>query len=305
MRGASTAERMEIIEIVQALASCDAVDDVVRVLASATRTHVGADGATVVMRDGDRSRYLEEDAIGALWKGRDFPLDECISGWAMRNGEQVVVPDVREDPRIPQRLYEATFVRSLVMTPIECAGEIVGALGAYWSETRTPTPVECRTLQAIADSAALALVNVRLLAEIRSDERRKERFLDGLANELSALVGPLRTSLHTREVFGRYGGEEFLVLFPDTSLDQARQSAERLRVSLREQRLRVDDQDVTVTISLGIASYESGDVLFDQIARRADIALYVAKTQGRDRCEIFNPARHGTLATSASSQRQR
>ena len=54
MRGASTAERMEIIEIVQALASCDAVDDVVRVLASATRKHVGADGATVVMRDGDR-----------------------------------------------------------------------------------------------------------------------------------------------------------------------------------------------------------------------------------------------------------
>jgi len=189
---------MEIIEIVQALASCDAVDDVVRVLASATRKHVGADGATVVMRDGDRSRYLEEDAIGALWKGRDFPLDECISGWAMRNGEQVVVSDVREDPRIPQRLYEATFVRSLVMTPIECAGEIVGALGAYWSETRTPTPVECRTLQAVADSAALALVNVRLLAEIRSDERRKERFLDGLANELSALVGPLRTSLHTQ-----------------------------------------------------------------------------------------------------------
>jgi predicted signal transduction protein with EAL and GGDEF domain len=45
-------------------------------------------------------------------------------------------------------------------------------------------------------------------------------------------------------------------------------------------------------------------VLFDQIARRADIALYVAKTQGRDRCEIFNPARHGTLAATAT-QRQR
>jgi PleD family two-component response regulator len=59
-----------------------------------------------------------------------------------------------------------------------------------------------------------------------------------------------------------------------------------------------------VTLSLGLASYEAGDVLFDQIARRADIALYVAKTQGRDRIEIFNPARHGTLASNAS-QRQR
>lgn len=122
---------------------------------------------------------------------------------------------------------------------------------------------------------------------------------------LQRFAAALRTSLHTREVFGRYGGEEFLVLFPDASLDQERQSAEKLRANLREQRLRVDDQDVSVTLSLGLASYESGDVLFDQIARRADIALYVAKTQGRDRIEVFNPARHGTLASSTSVQRQR
>jgi PleD family two-component response regulator len=73
---------------------------------------------------------------------------------------------------------------------------------------------------------------------------------------------------------------------------------------LRDQRIRIDDQDVMVTLSLGLAGYEAGDVLFDQVARRADIALYVAKTQGRDRVEIFNPARHGTLAANAS-QRQR
>ena len=122
---------------------------------------------------------------------------------------------------------------------------------------------------------------------------------------LQRFAAALRTSLHSREVFGRYGGEEFLVLFPDATLDQARQSAEKLRANLREQRLRVDDQEVSVTLSLGLASYESGDVLFDQIARRADIALYVAKTQGRDRIEVFNPARHGTLAPNTSVQRQR
>jgi diguanylate cyclase (GGDEF)-like protein len=132
-----------------------------------------------------------------------------------------------------------------------------------------------------------------------------DRFGHAVGDQLlQRFAAALRTSLHSREVFGRYGGEEFLVLFPDTTLDQARQAAERLRMGLREQRLRVDDQDVTVTISLGLACYESGDVLFDQIARRADIALYVAKTQGRDRCEIFNPARHGTLTTTAV-QRQR
>jgi diguanylate cyclase (GGDEF)-like protein len=122
--------------------------------------------------------------------------------------------------------------------------------------------------------------------------------------QLQRFAAAMRTSLHTREVFGRYGGEEFLVLFPDCTLDQARQSAERLRNNLRDQRMRVEDQDVSVTLSLGLASYEAGDVLFDQVARRADIALYVAKTQGRDRVEVFNPARHGNLAANAQ-QRQR
>lgn len=123
---------------------------------------------------------------------------------------------------------------------------------------------------------------------------------------LQRFAAALRSSLLSREVFGRYGGEEFLVLFPDVSMEQARQSAEKLRTHLRDQKLRVDDQDVSVTLSLGLASYEAGDVLFDQVARRADIALYVAKTQGRDRIEIFNPARHSTLAASnASAHRQR
>ena len=132
-----------------------------------------------------------------------------------------------------------------------------------------------------------------------------DRFGHAVGDQLlQRFAAALRTSLHTREIFGRYGGEEFLVLFPDTSMDQARQASERLRTNLRDQRLRVEDQDVTVTISLGLASYESGDVLFDQVARRADIALYVAKTQGRDRCEVFNPARHSTLATT-TAQRQR
>jgi PleD family two-component response regulator len=59
-----------------------------------------------------------------------------------------------------------------------------------------------------------------------------------------------------------------------------------------------------VTLSLGLASFESGDVLFDQVARRADIALYVAKTQGRDRVEIFNPTRHGNLTVTAASRQR-
>jgi diguanylate cyclase (GGDEF)-like protein len=132
-----------------------------------------------------------------------------------------------------------------------------------------------------------------------------DRFGHAVGDQLlQRLATALRTALHTREVFGRYGGEEFLVLFPDMTMEQARQGSEKLRGALREQHMRVDDQEVIVTLSLGLASYEPGDVLFDQVARRADIALYVAKTQGRDRVEIFNNTRHGGLsATAATRQR--
>ncbi len=133
-----------------------------------------------------------------------------------------------------------------------------------------------------------------------------DRFGHAVGDQLlQRLAIAMRTALHSREVFGRYGGEEFLVLFPDTTMDQARQAAERLRSTLRDQPLRVDDEDVMVTLSFGLSSFEGGDVLFDQVARRADIALYVAKTQGRDRVEIYNPARHGGLALTSVQQRQR
>jgi diguanylate cyclase (GGDEF)-like protein len=133
-----------------------------------------------------------------------------------------------------------------------------------------------------------------------------DRFGHAVGDQLlQRLAVSLRTALHAREVFGRYGGEEFLVLFPDTTLEQAREGAERLRAALRDQPLQVDDQQVRVTLSMGLASYEAGDVLYDQVARRADIALYVAKTQGRDRVEIYNPLRHGGISAASSGQRQR
>jgi diguanylate cyclase (GGDEF)-like protein len=132
-----------------------------------------------------------------------------------------------------------------------------------------------------------------------------DRFGHAVGDQLlQRLAIAMRTALHTREVFGRYGGEEFLVLFPDMNMEQARQSAERLRSTLRDQPLHIDDEDVMVTLSFGLSSYEGGDVLFDQVARRADIALYVAKTQGRDRVEVYSSSRHGGLAANAA-QRQR
>lgn len=194
---ASPPAEFPLVGIVQRLAGCTDAQSIVAILARSTRDLIGADGVTVVMRDGNRSRYLEEDAIGALWKGQDFALDSCVSGWCITTGESLAIADIREDPRVPLALYENTFVRAMAMAPI-VRNRPEGALGVYWSEEHEATELEMAALRALADSAALALANVQLLERLKRDAMRKDAFLSSLAHELGETLGPMRTSLHMR-----------------------------------------------------------------------------------------------------------
>src|SRR4051794_10607196 len=86
---------------IEELSTAATVADVQRLVHGAARRLTGADGATLVVREGGQCHYVDEDAIGPLWKGRRFPLESCISGWSMLHGELAVVEDVYSDPRIP------------------------------------------------------------------------------------------------------------------------------------------------------------------------------------------------------------
>lgn len=158
-----------LVRAVLDLAGARGVEDIVRIVRSAARQIAHADGATFVLRDNGRCYYVDEDAIAPLWRGLRFPMEDCISGWAMLRAQQMVIPDIYTDRRIPQDAYRPTFVRSLAMTPIRTADPL-GAIGVYWAEEHEATPAECALLQALADSTALAMENVRVLAEI--EERR-------------------------------------------------------------------------------------------------------------------------------------
>lgn len=89
---------------------------------------------------------------------------------------------------------------------------------------------------------------------------------------------------------GRYGGEEFLIIFKDDKIELAQDIGERLRAALQSAGVPVDGEMVYATLSMGLAASSATDVLFDQVARRADAALYVAKTSGRNRIEVFEAA---------------
>jgi hypothetical protein len=128
---------------------------VIETVRQTARAICRSDGMTFILREGEMCHYVEEDAIGPLWKGQRFALNACISGWSMLNGETAVIEDVFEDPRIPYDAYLPTFVKSLIMTPV--GDRNVAAMGAYWKDRRKFSDLEVMTVKTFATIVGKAL----------------------------------------------------------------------------------------------------------------------------------------------------
>ena len=102
---------------------------------------------------------------------------------------------------------------------------------------------------------------------------------------LRRFAGAVRSALfRSGDVLARPGGEEFTVLMPDCSLRQAMQAANRVCARVREADISHDDTPSgRLTVSIGVAAREPGDADVDALLKRADDALYRAKSGGRDR----------------------
>jgi diguanylate cyclase (GGDEF)-like protein len=100
---------------------------------------------------------------------------------------------------------------------------------------------------------------------------------------LATVGAVLRAELRASDLAGRMGGEEFLILAPDTGRAGALEIAEKVRVALHGVRIR--DLEHPVTASFGVATLLEDTLESDTLLRIADRALYSAKQNGRDRVE--------------------
>ncbi|MEM9101562.1 MAG: diguanylate cyclase [Pseudomonadota bacterium] len=97
----------------------------------------------------------------------------------------------------------------------------------------------------------------------------------------------LRDCLRNSDIGGRYGGEEFGVILPETDIDGALVTAERIRQAIETSDIVFNNKAIKVTASLGIAMYDVAGISCDQLIDRADQALYQAKHAGRNCIRAF------------------
>jgi len=97
--------------------------------------------------------------------------------------------------------------------------------------------------------------------------------------EVSALISSL---LRVEDIFGRYGGEEFAIILPETALKGAMELAQRICNSIATKSLTYKTHDIKVTVSLGVAQLSAEESNYEALITQSDSALYQAKGQGRN-----------------------
>lgn len=196
-----TGEHLKLlVSTIQQLSLIRDLDSVIEIVQRTARKLTGAEGATFVLKDKDYCFYANEDAIAPLWKGQRFPLEHCVSGWAMLNRASVVIKDIYADPRVPSEAYSPTFVKSLVIVPIRIMNP-VGAIGNYWAYEHECTKEEVELLQALADITSVSMENINVYNELEQRVKQRTAELEFLNQELEAfsysvshdLQSPLRS----------------------------------------------------------------------------------------------------------------
>ncbi len=208
---------------------------------------------------------------------------------------------VRDDPSMGWNLYAAILlaifgaVAFLELMYSHMSDELIeaNALLQEMSETDPLTGLAIRRrFDPIAESAFLSARRYRQpLSLLMFDIDHFKRVNDEFGHEAGdrVLTGVARTArgiVREVDLIARIGGEEFLVLFPQTGMAEARQVAERLVAAM--DRL-ADAIPARVTLSIGIAELEDRDQGVSSLVRRADMALYQAKREGRNRIRCDEP----------------
>jgi len=137
-----------------------------------------------------------------------------------------------------------------------------------------------------------------ILADIDHFKRVNDTLGHAAGDEvLKEVARRLKADLRPYDVVGRYGGEEFLVILPGCNLTTGARRADEIRNLVAKNPITTPFGTTSATVSMGVtATVAARDRTVSELLREADVSLYAAKKNGRNRVEVFSPTAHSTGA---------
>ncbi|HEX7151535.1 MAG TPA: GGDEF domain-containing protein [Thermoanaerobaculia bacterium] len=176
------------------------------------------------------------------------------------------------------------IVRNRALSEVSSRDTLTGLYNRWYVIEK----IDCEINRALRHGSPMSV----LLLDLDHFKRVNDTWGHAAGDAVLQSVGKLlRDSCRVYDIPGRYGGEEFCIVLPETRLANTTIVAERIRTRLEATSMPVGDESVTVTASIGIAGMDSSDEAILSPAAlidRADRALYSAKNHGRNRIELWD-----------------
>ncbi len=183
------------------------------------------------------------------------------------------------------RLHQRNTALRRSLQQIEELASLDG-LTATWNRRAFWRLTEAEMARAVRTDAPLSLV----VLDLDHFKSINDRFGHPIGDAaLVAFVAGVRRALRTSDQLGRYGGEEFLLLLPETALAGAEVSAERIRGEIERLAWQEVAAGLSLTVSCGVVEARRGESV-DELVARGDVALYQAKRAGRNRTVVLSAA---------------
>lgn len=222
----------------------------------------------------DIQPFCDQSGKTGWINNRKYPIIENDQVVGIFGIARIVTQEVDTDREKTQTLKELTQ-KNIELEHIASTDALTG----MYNRVRFDKELEAELRRAKRYQGDLSLIMVDVDHFKRINDLYGHQVGDTVLTKLSHV---LRENLRRIDVMGRWGGEEFVVIVPQTEFDNAVSLAEKLRVAIEEYNF---PEVVNITASFGVTSYKKGDTA-DALLKRADTALYEAKKKGRNRVEV-------------------
>lgn len=199
---------------------------------------------------------------------------------------QFIIKITSLDMSLAIETYHSTEVHNLEDSIIMCRAESEALRRNMRFDTVTRVHSRAYVVQALVEKLQYAQNNGEPLCAVMADLDHFKKINDTHGHlvgdqVLHDVATRMVTGARSSDIVGRYGGEEFLLIFEKATLDIARDLAERIRIRVLADPFIEDSEKLFVTMSLGVAQARAGEDA-ESLIRRADQAMYEAKAAGRN-----------------------